>query len=66
MKKHALNFTARFTDTNAPCSTMEVASNSFEACKKAAFNEVSKFHQDATITIFDKDNSVVGVWNYID
>ena len=60
------NFTARFTDTNSLCATMEVVSSGFAACKKTAFVEVKKYHKDATITIYDKQNIVVGIWHYKD
>ena len=60
------NFTARFTNTNSLCATMEIVSSSFEACKKIAFAEVKRYHEDATIAIYDKQDVIVGIWHYKD
>jgi hypothetical protein len=45
---------------------MEIVSSSFEACKKTAFAEVKRYHEDATIAIYDKQDVIVGIWHYKD
>ena len=60
------NFTARFTNTIGLCSTMEIVAAAFEPCKKQAFHEAKTYHEDVTITIYDRSNNIVSSWNYID
>ena len=64
--ENLFNYTARFINTNSLCATMEVVSSSFEACKKTAFAEVKRYHEDATIIIYDKHDLAVGIWHYKD
>ena len=62
--RNMYNFTARFTNTTGLCGTMEIVAAAFEPCKKTAFFEAKRYHEDVTITIYDRDNNVVGSWDY--